>query len=279
MKKTTCSLCGKEINKGLLGIGGNAHTLSLAGIDVDCCPQCHRIYDDFAKRNWMRFYTKLQNAFYREHEYADLQKLLTREEVVKYFLAYYQDSTHYTEAESYSGVLVPALDNDLANAAFLTLEGGLGGYVTLDGIAETCTERIQEENQKVASCNRRGISYTTTPWAFGPEDISCLEYAFDRDEDVVGDMAMRVYIKLNDFRQITYKPCVIYGIVTYPGLHSEDFIREQIYDVLHVEHLPIVEKSERALRNSGQYSTTQKGSSGKSRGFQLSNIFDFFQML
>lgn len=272
MKTTTCAFCGKEIKKGLFGIGGNGRRVSLSMIDMDCCPECYQTYKTFIDREGRRFDIKLRNAFRRANVYPEIEKLLTKEEIAAYFLAYYHESKAYGDRKKTTGCLLPLFcAKSELNCAFLTKEAALSCAGTPVGIVEAISDRLRKATDEQTSDDLR---------PFGSEDISCLEYACSEKEDLGEQIAQKIYIKLNDFRQVTYKPCVLEGVVTYPVYLNDDYVDERIAEIvraiglqLDISHLPIVKRTENQLYNAGCLPTTKKGTQ-KERDSKLRKFFD-----
>ena len=217
-KTTTCAFCGKELKTGILGQGVPAKNLPLEVSDLKCCPHCYQKYIDFVQQDSNRFSKKLENIFYHEEMIYDLERLLTPEEIAAYFVTYYEESKAYDLNRRFSGFFSQECE-ETGPISFTLLAEETEYLDTMTPIELTsyCTDIIRNENVFALNCAARGEVYTgNAPWPFRAEDISCLEYTFS-DEEISEDAAfVKIMVKFNDSRQMTYKPCVLQGILLYP---------------------------------------------------------------
>ena len=251
-KTVKCAFCGKEMKAGFLGIfGSESEDLKLGEVTLNCCPECYAKYGEFAKREGKRIGTKLENICF-DGKFRLQQVTLPKDKITQLFLQYMEQSKAYAANEDYSGffmVLEPTKDSPVNT--FLAAEDlVVNGEDAKDWFARS-QELLAEEAQRGLSAERNGKKFQQRkPWAFSGADISCIEYACGI-ETLLGDSAgMRITVKLNDFHQMTYKPCIISGYITYKNslLNQKKYRDAQITaaltalrTALGAEHLPIVE--------------------------------------
>lgn len=256
-KTTTCAFCGQELKKGTLGIGGNKRELYLGITTLDCCPHCYEKYEDFVRRDKYRFSAKMQNAFFVPGKYTKVEKLLSREEIVSYFLGYYEEAKSYAWEHEFEPFFpIPDFDSGLS---FLLSPKETAFCMPIDTIDLEVQLELNQENHLMRQmlCEESNANLC---WAFDESDISCLEYAYT-EQKVDEDFRMiHLEVKLNDPRQITFRPCIISGAIIYPKSlkHQDAYIDRQIAifmlrlrTFLNVESMPIIKRESYELHGAG----------------------------
>lgn len=253
-KTVKCAFCGEEMKAGFLGIfGSDVQDLDLGTVSLPCCPSCFGKYREFAKKEGVRIGTKLENMCC-DGKIRLNPVTFSKQEIAKLFLMYMEESKNYATDESYSGffmVLEPTEDSPVNT--FLASEDLVFSGEDVKDWFNKSQALIAEEASRAVSAELQGNGYQKRkPWAFSGEDISCIEYSCGI-ETLLGDSAgMKITVKLNNFRQMTYKPCIISGYITYKNsiFNQKKYRNEQITaaltalrTALGAEHLPIVEVS------------------------------------
>ena len=256
-KTVNCVFCGKEMATGFLGIfGSESKNLELGTVSLPCCPECYAKYHEFASKEGSRIATKLENMCY-DGKIRLKPITFSKPDIAKLFLMYLEDSKNYATSESYNGLfllLEPTKDSP-ANT-FLASEDLILGGKTCKELSEKSRNLLADEVRLGLAADAMGVAYSEVmgkPWAFSGEDISCIEYACGM-ENILGDIiALEITVKLNNFRQMTYKPCIIRGYITYKSsiFNQKKYRDAQINAALTAlrtamgaEHLPIVEVKE-----------------------------------
>lgn len=108
------------------------------------------------------------------------------------------------------------------------------GYFMFDGNAKKNEINILTTAEKVVSKKTKPLDMLETtkdlladeiifmanggksiPWRFTDDDISVIEYVVGRDTIANSCQICTLTIKLNDYNKMTYKPCVIEGVISY----------------------------------------------------------------
>lgn len=253
-----CPFCGKELTKGSFGLGKNTRKLSIWSIDLICCTECYDKYDDFTSKDTNRFYEKLENLIYDEQIDFPITNYFTQEEIAELFLQYYEESKQYHLNRGYTKLFTGTPDElGVVNCAVLTDEIGILDWDSPSTIADTSTDLMKAEEERIHNgIAKFGASTPRTAWPFTSEDFTCFEYAFKDQEDVGEYIALSIVIKLNNIRRMTYRPCLIHGVIVFPNYmlasHIEECVENFMIDLRRrwgIEHLPIVRKTEAELRD------------------------------
>lgn len=254
-KTVNCAFCGKEMKAGFLGIfGSECEHLHLGDMSLICCDACYAKYRAFAEREGKRIGAKLENMCYNSDELFR-KTSMSQKKMAELFLDYMELSCAYTTDETYCGFFIVAepTKNSPVNT-FLAEEAQIESYESEETFLNKCKDVIAEEAQRGLDAEFFGNIYQKKkPWVFTAHDISCFEYSCG-SEKVMGDcIGLPVKVKLNDFRQMTYKPCMISGMITYKSVifnqkkYRDEKLREAMTALratLGVEHLPMTEVSE-----------------------------------
>lgn len=248
MKTTTCAFCGQELKNGVLGIGGNKRELYLGITTLDCCPHCYEKYEHFVYRDKFSFSAKMKNAFYNPEKSTNVEKLLSREEIVSSFLRYYEEAQSYPWDQAFHAFFpVPDFNSKLS---FLLSPKEASFFSPIDTIDLELQLEQNQQNHLMSQmlCEEYNASLC---WPFDAGDISCLEYAYTEQKTDEDFLMIRLEVKLNDPRQVTYRPCFIKGAVLYPKAlkHQDAYIDQQIAifmlrlrEFLEVENMPIIKR-------------------------------------
>ena len=286
MKTTTCAFCGQELKKGTLGIGGNRKQLYV-GTFLDCCPHCYEKYENFAHKDDGRFWTKLESVFYTPGKRINLEKQLTQQEIASYYVRYYEDAQQYCwNLYSRQFGVVPCKDDRFAYYMSM-LEASPYSFVNDLSLGVLLEDMEKQVLQNMMLCQEY-IFNNFEP--FASDDISCLEYTYNKQSNEDDVSLFHLRIKLNDPRQLTYRPCVITCAVFCPaGLQETDSCVEthmmkfmlHLRALLQVENMPIIKRDTVAeLYSNGHAPATANPPKKSITDYPLLQKFaDFFENL
>lgn len=215
-KVKNCPFCGKEIKLGFLGIfGGDAKKLELGGIaSIHVCEDCEKKHHKFVENDNGRFGVKFENFIEANDKNFD-DKV-----IANMFLEYCEQAQSYKANCNGEKPITPIGNfyDYSENGFFWTIE---------ELIDDDNPEDYFEENLlKFAE----GTSLKS-PCGFTKNDISCIEYCvlcdsndLEEDENLNCKRYSLVGIKLNDYTQMTYKPCFTKAVVItlYKGLVAKE---------------------------------------------------------
>lgn len=250
---THCPFCGKELTAGTLGFGKNSRKLTLGLLDLVCCSECAKKYQQFVDKDRSRFYQKLRNMIYTDDLDYEISDYFTQEKVAELFKQYYEESKKYLLSQEYCGFFTGTGGQlELVQGFLMTEEASLVGAWAPEGLVLRASDMIKKENWQQV---RRPA------WPFMPQDISRFEYALDRfPYDFEEQFALSFTIKLNNPRVMTYKPCLIEGVIIYPKYLTEEGKTEFIHDLmcslqaqLGVPYQPIARASAEELQDPSEH--------------------------
>lgn len=190
-KTVKCAFCGKEMVTGFFK--GEDMALDLGDEYITCCAACHGHYALESKQERNRFKAKLSN-----YKKSNGKRKLTESELVALYNTYVTERQAYQQRSAQAGKL-ESLGYFYCNdaGAYYVAEFELGSVTSSRDMAKAI-DHLEEP----AIC------------AFGGNDISCLEYrTVDKLGVDTGKALTTAYlfeIRLNDPRQMSYKPSVTY---------------------------------------------------------------------
>ena len=197
-KTTTCAFCGKEVTTGFLK--GDAMILSVGFHEVICCPHCYNQYMMKVDRIKKRLSVKLNN-----YAAATKTRKLESRFVANAIMLYLQEEAEQAARcgliENYTDMIYYAVDSQRGYFAIREFEMGRD-------ISTSQTVRNIKKAEDVGNV-----------W-FSKNDITRIEYATTFVGDVL-DLFSTAYtfeIRLNDEKQITYKPCIARATFVGKGL-------------------------------------------------------------
>ncbi len=206
-----CAFCGKEMKTGFLGIIGNeVGHLTLGAESFEVCLDCATKYNLFIFNDrhpssyTNRFDMKLANAMRGRKEKP------SKDEIKKLFLDYYNEGLQYAEKSKNEKIFgntktvagLSAMLNTLfdysENGFFTVMEGDMGESLCL---LKNMYERIRSAERK------HNVGFTK-------DDISCIEYHIGKiEEDDMGLGYATLELKLNDYKELSFKPAFIRTII------------------------------------------------------------------
>lgn len=201
-RKTNCPFCGKEIDKGFLGLFGTTEEmLELGEVSIFLCGDCEKKYHQFAKEDNGRFGIKVDNIE------STTKNDFKNEDLAKLFLEYYSQAQNYTKngrKESYATQY--SFYDKSENGYFWPLESLISSISSPSKFASSLVEKVNP---------KRSLK---SPNAFTKDDISMIEYSIGAIEETKPDGFKKqhtaiIEIKLNDYKTMTYKPCFVRDIV------------------------------------------------------------------
>lgn len=231
-KMMNCELCGKEVKKGFLGLTGDAEELDVGNLSsITVCPECYAKFEKFVEKDEQRFGRKLENM-------KDKYRKISKEERAELFKQYYAEAQAYDKPNT---TLKKTLSYTLTTekgagwALFLTKESS-ALYTTYDELVKEWEEekivvkkdRIEAVADSVLSAlgvdDEDESTADNREWAFSGADFSCFEYLACLPKVVTTGFIKKtayaqvpVTIIVNDPKQMSYKPCVFHGLVSYPS--------------------------------------------------------------
>ncbi len=215
-KVKNCPFCGKEIKVGFLGIfGGDAKKMELGDIaSIRVCEDCEKKHHQFVENDNGRFGVKFKNFIEANDKNFD-DKV-----IANMFLAYCEQAQSYKLKCNDEKPITPVGNfyDYSENGFFWTLEATTGYDDPKDYLEENLLKFKEGTSLK-------------SPCGFTKNDISCIEYCVlyeSNDRDEFGGSNSKRYslvgIKLNDYTQLTYKPCFTKAVVItlYKGLVAKE---------------------------------------------------------
>lgn len=197
-KTKQCSFCGKEIENKLFST--DVKVLD-AGIFINCCDECYAKYEKFAENEKERFSVKMDN--YRTGNKIGIFKSLGNKEA-DLFIKYYEEGQEYLAKSNGLQPVVPLGFYHVDEAGhFWANEASLTGATSFS---------VTDDQYNTFSSN----SDVEGTAAFSKDDISRLDFYIDKLVNQI-DMfhsLFDVYIRINDEKEITYKPCILKTVVS-----------------------------------------------------------------
>ncbi len=197
-KTLNCAFCAKQIEKKFFG--GNTQTILIGTRTVDCCDECYKKYTALLKGEQKRLETKLTN-----YTYSTKDKLKSDETVAQMIKNYVDEKNHYLSTREDA---VPTLSNvfyAFSGNKFWIEEFGLDMANSSVTNRQLLKARKQAENLK-----------STNTTYFTKDDITKIEYRI-RSCYMLGmfGRVCVVEIRLNDQKQITYKPTIARAVFSF----------------------------------------------------------------
>ena len=217
-KIKTCPICGKEYKDAFFGTeesgGLNFGKIGLreSFFAISCCSECSSRYEDIAKREGLRFASKVENLKRAS------RRRLKDEDIARLFLEYVKDMQNYTPYVGEEGLPISFC------------------YITLDGrfcVNETNTSTV-DFTMKDFDKSLEKIFHFDNRYVFGKEDVTKLEYrVIDEDRNMFSGI-YTFEIRLNDEKNMTFKPCLAKFFVGVRGFglkHKADKEMRRLLEV------------------------------------------------
>ncbi len=201
-KTTTCKFCNKELTKGFFN--GNANSLEVAPlVYVTCCDECEKELRDVAKQESERFGVKLANL-----KRATKSKP-TQEEIGKMYLKYLDEKDVHLSK--------PFVALPIEFEGFCCI--GAGGSFCVKEFEQGFINSDASAKLMVKSKEKAAEEGTLLSRYFTKEDITRIEYRRVGIGDPLGlcNIAYSYEIRLNDEKDVTYKPCITRAAVLGKG--------------------------------------------------------------
>ena len=193
-KITNCEICGREMTSGFFT--GENEYLDTGAEMLNCCPDCCAKYRISDKKERTRFAVKLEN-----YKKANKIRKLSNAELAQLYLKYFREMQAYQQER-----------------ADIRLPNFLGFYRSNEEgwffMQEANPKDISLDRQIYKAADRQGDPALC---AFRGDEISLLEYRLVNSVLVTGSLFRftGIYeVRLNDPREMTYKPCVTYVVST-----------------------------------------------------------------
>ena len=194
-KTKACQFCGKEITTGFFK--GTERLLDLgSGKYISCCEDCYNKYEEDANRVKERLGIKINNYDYSSKE------ALSDADKVKAFLHYLEEEKEYASKEGYT-------------------PDSLGFFVLNDKCEFTASEyevNFSGSKKQLEKDLMHKMEYPNA-W-FNKDDITKLEYRYAGSYYASTEFGEDIYafeVRLNDEKEITYKPCILRFAITAKG--------------------------------------------------------------
>lgn len=194
-KTKACQFCGKEITTGFFK--GTERLLDIgSGNYISCCEDCYNKYQEDANRVKERLGTKLENYNFSS------DKVLGEGEKVRAFLHYLEEEKEYAAKEGYT-------------------PDSLGFFVLNDKGEFTASEYELNFSGSKKQFEKDLLHRLNSPNAwFNKDHIAKLEFCYAGNYYASTEFGQDVYafqIRLNDEKEITYKPCVLRFAIATKG--------------------------------------------------------------
>lgn len=185
-----CAFCGKEVTMGLFKKTGHPLYLS-PGLEILCCQECSEKYEEEALRIGERFMIKVFN--YQEATHTKLDVNQVKDFFFRYLEEERQAIARGGEVENYYDG--PFYVTDGAGH-FAIKEATLYGDLNIDDMIDSL----------------KNMDDVCPVW-FSKDDITQLEYRMGiRETSGVFSSVFSFDIRLNDEKQLSFKPCIARAI-------------------------------------------------------------------
>ena len=188
-KTTTCAFCGKEVTTGFFG--GNAMTLTVGLNDAICCEHCYDRYQAEVSRIKDRLKVKLNN-YVTATKTRKLDSQFVANAILQYLAEEKEQIARCGTISDYQDMVYFAVNREKGYFAIREFELGAGDLSAGESL------RNIKKAEKVGDV-----------W-FSKEDVTRMEYATTFVGNVMNlfSTAYTFEIRLNDEKNITYKPCI-----------------------------------------------------------------------
>ena len=208
-KQTHCAFCGKELTTGFFS--GDATSILIGTHTVICCEHCLEQYSQKIQTHKNRLKIKLNN-YQRATKTRKLDSDFIGTAIMRYLAEEEEQIARCGKISQYTDLGYFAVEE--SKGFFAVREFELGG--------ETTGEMIR---------NMKKAEDVGDVW-FSKDDITCMEYAtttFGHSLSLFSS-AFTFEIRLNNEKDITYKPCItratFKGTGLFPHNHRKDAQRQ-----------------------------------------------------
>ena len=202
-KKKICPICGKEYMDGFFGTEESG-ILSFGKVleredshMISCCRACAERYKEIAGEVGRRFAVKLNNL--RKARRTRLKE----EQIGKLFVQYVRQMQTQPYYNGEEGLLL--------SFCHITPDGRFCATEMDTSVSDITVRGFKKSLDQILTFDRR--------YVFGKEDVSMLEYRLAEKEIISPFRRLHTYyIRLNDEKTMTGKPCITKFIVSGKGL-------------------------------------------------------------
>ena len=218
-KTKICPICGKEYLDGFFK-NDESGVLYLSegsfkedSYAIHCCKACHERYKEAAEINGQRFAAKITNMKKaRRCRLSDAQ-------IAKLFVSYIEEAQNYTPYEG---------DDALPfTFCFTTPDGRFCVREAVRGMTYLTGKQYVKALDKLLTFNKNFV--------FSKEDVSMLEYRVQEEvNSTLFSTVMSFEIRLNDDKNMTFKPCVTRFYVAGKGLFPKRAAKREMRRLMEV---------------------------------------------
>lgn len=191
-KTVTCEFCGKELKTGFFS--GDAYAISVGDLgSLNCCEHCLDTYQLSDKRERKRLEVKAAN-----YKKTNRIRRISQQELLQLYLSYWNQRNEYQTRQN---SLEPVEDCGYFHA-------GDGSFF----VEEFALGSVSTTREMIRSIDKLG---NTPVCSFSGQDITRLEYRLTSRLGTSTGFFKSAYIfeiRLNDPRELTYRPCISYFV-------------------------------------------------------------------
>lgn len=194
-KTVKCAFCGKEMVTGFFK--GEDWKVNLGGVLISCCDDCYRHFELDNKIENDRFNIKMEN-----YKKTNKIRKISESDALKLYHTYFKQMKAYRKRSEQAG--------ELKFLGFF--HANENGYVSTTEFRLGSVSSGRDMEKAMKQCGNPAVA------AFDGRDISRIEYRVVNklgvDAEKPNTSAFAFEVRLNDPREMTYRPSVVYFVFT-----------------------------------------------------------------